>query len=68
MNNDIANGGGTHTRTYQRDASHTETGDCSGDTYCLGCGDGRLGPRGQATRAQVTQMLKSFIENQEETT
>ena len=33
-----------------------------------GYGDGRLGPQGQATRAQVAQMLKNFIENQEETT
>ena len=31
-----------------------------------GYGDGRLGPQGQATRAQVAQMLKNFIENQEE--
>ena len=31
-----------------------------------GYGDGRLGPKGQATRAQVAQMLKNFIENQEE--
>ena len=30
-----------------------------------GYGDGRLGPQGQATRAQVAQMLKNFIENQE---
>ena len=27
-----------------------------------GYGDGRLGPQGQATRAQVAQMLKNFIE------
>ena len=33
-----------------------------------GYGDGRLGPKGQATRAQVAQMLKNFIENQEEST
>ncbi len=33
-----------------------------------GDGDGRLGPKVQATRAQVAQMLKNFIENQEETT
>lgn len=32
-----------------------------------GYGDGRLGSQGQATRAQVAQMLKNFIENQEET-
>ena len=31
-----------------------------------GYGDGRLGPQGQATRAQVAQMLKNFIENQED--
>ena len=31
-----------------------------------GSGDGRLGPQGQATRAQVAQMLKNFIENQED--
>ena len=31
-----------------------------------GYGDGRLGPKGQATRAQVAQMLKNFIEKQEE--
>ena len=31
-----------------------------------GFGDGRLGPKGLATRAQVAQMLKNFIENQEE--
>ena len=30
-----------------------------------GYGDGRLGPKGQATRAQVAQMLKNFVENQE---
>ena len=30
-----------------------------------GYGDGRLGPQGQATRTQVAQMLKNFIENQE---
>lgn len=30
-----------------------------------GYGDGRLGPQGQATRAQVAQMLKNFMENQE---
>ena len=28
-----------------------------------GYGDGRLGPRGQATRAQAAQMLKNFIEH-----
>ena len=33
-----------------------------------GYGDGQLGPQGQATRAQVAQMLKNFIENQEENT
>ena len=33
-----------------------------------GYGDGRLGPQGQATRAQVAQMLKNFFENQEEPT
>ena len=33
-----------------------------------GYGDGRLGPQGQATRAQVAQMLKNFIENQENNT
>ena len=33
-----------------------------------GYGDGRLGPQGQATRAQVAQMLKNFIENQEANT
>ena len=33
-----------------------------------GCGDGWLGSQGQATRAQVAQMLKSFIENQGENT
>ena len=33
-----------------------------------GDGDGRLGPQGQATRAQVAQMLKNFIENQETNT
>ena len=27
-----------------------------------GFGDGQLGPYGQATRAQVAQMLKNFIE------
>lgn len=32
-----------------------------------GYGDGRLNPVGLATRAQVAQMLKNFIENQEET-
>lgn len=31
-----------------------------------GYGDGRLDPQGQATRAQVAQMLKNFIEKQEE--
>ncbi len=31
-----------------------------------GCADGRLGPRGQAARAQAAQMLKNFIENQED--
>ena len=30
-----------------------------------GYSDGRLGPQGRATRAQVAQMLKNFIENQE---
>ena len=30
-----------------------------------GYGDGLLGPQGQATRAQVAQMLKNFIENRE---
>ena len=29
-----------------------------------GDGDGQLGPQGQATRAQVAQMLKNFIENE----
>ncbi len=33
-----------------------------------GYGDGRLGSQGQATRAQVAQMLKNFIENQEANT
>ena len=33
-----------------------------------GYGDGQLGPQGQATRAQVAQMLKNFIENQGEDT
>ena len=33
-----------------------------------GFGDGRLGPKGLATRAQVAQMLKNFIENQEANT
>ena len=33
-----------------------------------GYGDGRLGPQGQATRAQVAQMLKNFIEHLEEAT
>ena len=33
-----------------------------------GDGDGRLGPKVQATRAQVAQMLKNFFENQEEPT
>ncbi len=33
-----------------------------------GYGDGRLGPQGQATRAQVAQMLKNFIEGQEANT
>ncbi len=33
-----------------------------------GGGAGRLGPQEQATRAQAAQMLKSFIENQEENT
>ena len=28
-----------------------------------GYGDGRLGPRGQATRAQVAQMLKNYLES-----
>lgn len=32
-----------------------------------GYGGGRLVPQGQATRAQTAQMLKNFIENQEET-
>lgn len=31
-----------------------------------GYGGGRLDPQGQATRAQAAQMLKNFIENQEE--
>ena len=31
-----------------------------------GYGDGRLGPQGQVTRAQAAQMLKNFIEHQEE--
>lgn len=31
-----------------------------------GYGDGRLGPQGQASRAQTAQLLKNFIENQEE--
>lgn len=30
-----------------------------------GYGDGRLGPQGQASRAQTAQLLKNFIENQE---
>lgn len=29
-----------------------------------GYGNGQVGPRGQATRAQVAQMLKNFLENQ----
>jgi len=29
-----------------------------------GYGDGRLGPKGQATRAQVAQMLKNYLEEQ----
>lgn len=33
-----------------------------------GYGNGQLGPQGRATRAQVAQMLKNFIENQEENT
>lgn len=33
-----------------------------------GYGDGRLGPKGEATRAQAAQMLKTFIENQKEET
>ena len=33
-----------------------------------GGGDGRLAPQDQATRAQVAQMLKNFIENQEANT
>lgn len=33
-----------------------------------GYGGGRLDPQGQATRAQVAQMLKNLIENQEEDT
>ncbi len=33
-----------------------------------GFGDGRLGPKGLATREQVAQMLKNFIENQEANT
>ena len=28
-----------------------------------GYGDGRLGPQGQATRAQVAQMLMNFLKN-----
>lgn len=31
-------------------------------------GDGQLGPQGQATWAQVAQMLKNFIENEEDDT
>ncbi len=31
-----------------------------------GYGDGRLGPQGQATRAQAAQMLKNFIESRED--
>ncbi|NBI68961.1 S-layer homology domain-containing protein, partial [Pseudoflavonifractor sp. 60] len=31
-----------------------------------GYSDGRLGPQGQATRAQVAQMLQNFMENQTE--
>ena len=31
-----------------------------------GFGDGRIGPKGLATRAQVAHMLKNFIENQED--
>ena len=31
-----------------------------------GYGDGRLGPQGQATRAQVAQMLKNFIGNRDD--
>ena len=31
-----------------------------------GYGDGRLGPQGQATRAQVAQMLKNFLEARED--
>ncbi len=31
-----------------------------------GYGNGRLGPQGQATRAQVAQMLKNFLENRED--
>ena len=33
-----------------------------------GYGNGQLGPQGRATRAQVAQMLKNFIETQEENT
>ena len=33
-----------------------------------GFGDGRLDPKGLATRAQVAQLLKNFIEDQEENT
>lgn len=33
-----------------------------------GYGNGWLGPQGQVTRAQVAQMLKNYIENQEEHT
>lgn len=33
-----------------------------------GYGDGRLVPQGRATRAQAAQMLKNFMENQEEPT
>lgn len=33
-----------------------------------GYGDGRLGPNGLATRAQVAQMLKNFMEGQEDNT
>lgn len=31
-----------------------------------GYGNGQLDPKGLATRAQVAQMLKNFIENQED--
>ena len=39
------------------------------ESSALGCGERYpLGPQGQATRAQVTQMLKNFIENEEDDT